>query len=86
MKKVIHHLRNKPEHIRRHILHFFTIVAGVILILLWIYSLGKSFSNPDVAVKINNDLKPFSALKSNLISGYESFSESDTNAQTDIQQ
>ena len=72
-------MRNKPEKVKRHILHVSTVVAGVLLMFIWVYSLGTSLSSPEVAVKIDNDLKPFSALKSNLISGYQSFSESNTN-------
>ncbi len=76
MRKIIHHLRRQPEEVRRHILHVLTICFGVILLLLWIYSLGSSFSNPDTQAKINNDLKPFSALKDGLVGGYKSMSES----------
>ncbi|MBI3305948.1 hypothetical protein HYZ82_02310 [Candidatus Nomurabacteria bacterium] len=72
MKRIIHNLRRQPEHIRRHVLHVSTMVAGVILLVLWIYSLGTNFSNPDTQTKINNDLKPFSALKDNLVGGYQS--------------
>lgn len=77
MKKIIHNIRNQSEEIRRHILHVLTVVAGIILILLWIYSLGTNLTNPDTQVKINNDLKPFSVLKDNLIGGYKSISESE---------
>ena len=75
MKKIIHHLRSQPEKVRRHILHVLIVVAGIVLLLFWIYSLGASLSNPDTQVKINNDIKPFSALKDNLANGYQSFSE-----------
>ena len=75
MRKIIHHLRRQPEEVRRHILHVLTICFGVILLLLWIYSLGRSFSNPDTQAKINNDLKPFSALKDGLVGGSKSRSE-----------
>ena len=75
MKKIIHHLRRQPEKVKRHILHVSTAVAGIILLLLWIYSLGANLTNPDTQAKINNDIKPFSALKSNLIGGYQSLSQ-----------
>jgi len=39
MKKIIHKIRQQPEEVRRHILHILTIVAGIILISLWVYSL-----------------------------------------------
>ena len=74
MRKIIHNLRSQPEHVRRHVLHVSTIVCGIILISLWVYSLGTNLSNPDTQAKINNDLKPISALTSNLIDGYQSIS------------
>lgn len=75
MKKIIHHMRNQPEAVRRHILHVLTIVFAIILLLLWIYSLGTNLTDPDTQAKINNNLKPFSALKDNLIGGYKSISD-----------
>ncbi len=74
MKKMILNLRNKPEHVRRHVLHVSTMIAGVILILLWIYSLGATLTSPETQAKVKNDLNPFSALKANLIGGYQSIS------------
>lgn len=66
MKKIIHHLRKQPEEIRRHILHIVTIAAGIILIILWIYSLGNNLASQNTQVKMKQDLKPFSVLKDNL--------------------
>ena len=56
MKKIIHHIRRQPEEVRRHILHILTIVAAIILLLLWVYSLGTSLGgkykkNPIVLIK-----------------------------------
>jgi len=76
MKKIIHHIRRQPEHVRRHILHVSTIIIAVVLLLVWIYSLGASLTNPDTQIKVNNDLQPFSVLKDNLVGGYKSISES----------
>ena len=75
MKKIIHHLRRQSEETRTHVLHVLTIIAGIILVLLWIYSLGANFTNPDIQAKVSNDLKPLSAIKDNLIGGYKSFSD-----------
>ncbi len=66
MRKIIHKLRAKPEETRRHILHFSTIVFAVILLTLWVYSLGSNLSNEDTQTKLKNDVKPFSVLKDNL--------------------
>ena len=74
MKKIIHHLRNKPEHVRRQILHIATIAGAIIMIILWSYSLGTSLNNPDTQVKLKNDLQPFSILKDNIVGGYNSIS------------
>ncbi|HTE48835.1 MAG TPA: hypothetical protein VK675_02945 [Candidatus Paceibacterota bacterium] len=75
MKKIIHHLRRQSEETRTHLLHVLTVVAGIFLALLWIYSLGANFTNPDTQAKLGNDLKPLSALKDNLVRGYNSFSD-----------
>lgn len=80
MKKIIHNIRHQSEKVRRHILHVSIVVFGVILLLLWIYSLGTNLTNSDTQAKINNNLKPFSALKANLIDGYKSISEPSANA------
>jgi len=75
MKNIIYHIRNQPEEVRRHILHILIIILAIVLLLLWIYSLGVSLSNPDTQAKVSNDLKPFNALKANLIGGYQSISQ-----------
>lgn len=74
MKKIIHHLRKQSEETRKHILHIATVSFGIILVFLWIFTLGKSFSNPDLKIKIKQDLKPFSVLKDNLVGGYQNIS------------
>ena len=66
MKKIIHHLRKQPEQVRRHILHISIIVAGIIMLSLWVYSLGENFSNADTQKKLEQNLKPFSILKDNM--------------------
>ena len=75
MKKIIHHIRKQPEKVRRHILHIMTVVIAVVLIFLWLYSLGTNLTDSNTQIKVSNDLKPFSALKDNLIGGYKSLSE-----------
>ena len=75
MEKIIHHIRKQPEKIRRHILHVLIVVIAVILLFLWIYSLGTKLADSNTQTKVNNDLKPFSALKDNIVGGYKSFSE-----------
>ena len=78
MKKIIHHLRKRPEEEKKHILHITTIAFAVVLILLWVYSLGVTITDKDTQEKVKQDLKPFSALKDNLVGGYNSISNTDT--------
>ena len=75
MKKIIHHIRKQPEHVKRHILHVLTMAFAVVLVLLWIYSLGTDLANSNIQVKIKRDLKPFSVLKDNIIGGHNSITE-----------
>ena len=66
MKKIIHHLRRQPEHIRRHLLHVVIILAGIILLSLWVYSLGTNFSSAAAEVKANQSSNVFSAFKNKI--------------------
>ncbi|MCF7834242.1 MAG: hypothetical protein K9L98_03185 [Candidatus Pacebacteria bacterium] len=68
MKKVIHHLRNQPEDVRRHVLHLITFSCAVILLLFWVYSLGTDLAKPETKESIKEDLAPFKLLKENVIS------------------
>lgn len=82
MKKIIHHLRRQPEEVRRHILHVSTVVFGIILLMLWVYSLGASFSDKDTQAKIKRDVAPFSALKDNMVGGYNNILNNQNNSAT----
>lgn len=80
MRRIIHHvkkIRQQPEEVRRHILHLVTLAGGVILLILWIYTLGADTNVIDSSEEVNaeNDMKPFAVLKDNMVGGYESISE-----------
>jgi hypothetical protein len=68
--------------VRRNILYISTTVFAVILFFLWIYSLGVTFTNSDTQVKINQDLKPLSAIKNDMVDGYNSISQPSTTDMT----
>ncbi len=74
MRKIIHHIRRQPEHIKIHILHISTVIAGVLLVMLWVYSLGTNFrdTETETQAKIRQEASPISALKDNIIGGYNS--------------
>lgn len=75
MKKIIHHLRRQPEETRRHILRITMLILTVIIIMFWIFSLGKNFSSSETQTKIKQDLQPFSVLKDDIVSGYQDASD-----------
>lgn len=79
MKKIIHHIRKQPEHIKRHILHVVILVCAVILFMLWIYSLGTTLTNADMQAKTMQDLKPFSMLKDNIREQYNNIKDPESN-------
>jgi hypothetical protein len=79
MQKIIHHihnLRQKPEHVRRRILHVSTAAFGVLLVLLWIYSLGARLGDDAEQAKKQEEksFEAFTTLKSSFIDGYYSLS------------
>ena len=79
VKKIVHKLRSKSEKEKRQILHIFTFIGAIILIILWSWSLGTSLSNPDTKVKMKQDLKPFSVLKDNMAEGVPNVTEPNIN-------
>lgn len=72
MRKIIHNIRRQPEHVKEHILHISTVVAGIVLVMLWIYSLGTNLRDTDTQAKIKQEASPISAFKDNIIDGYNS--------------
>jgi hypothetical protein len=79
MKKIIQNIRRQPEQVRMHLLHILTVGFAVVLVLLWIYSLGSSLTNGDTQAKIDQNLQPFSALKDNMVNGYNDMSQPNSN-------
>jgi len=77
MRKVIHHLRRQPEEVRRHVLHIITVVAAILLLMLWVFSLGRNLGSKETQTRVREDVKPLSALKANLIGGYQNITEPD---------
>jgi hypothetical protein len=82
MKKIIQNIRKQPEEVRMHILHIMTLAFAVILVLLWVYSLGTNLTNSDTQTKIGQDLEPFSALKDDMVGGYNSISQPNSTDQS----
>ncbi len=78
MRKIIRHLRSKSEETRIRIVHLFVIVSGVVLVSLWLVSIGGVITSPEntAQVQLSDELKPLNALKDNFVDGYKSISTS----------
>jgi hypothetical protein len=77
MRKIINNLREQPEEVRHHVVHLTVAVAGVILVVLWLFSLGGTIKNAqNDNVELSEGLKPFSVLSENLADGYQSLGAS----------
>ena len=79
VKRIVHKLRSKPEEEKRHLVRIFTFIGAINLIILWSWSLGTNFSDPDTKVKMKQDLKPFSVLKDNMVGNYNNVPNVDAN-------
>lgn len=66
MRKIIHQIRRQPEEVKRHILHVSVIIAGVLLLSMWVSSLGGSFNGTVVSEDLKKSVGPLSVLKNNL--------------------
>ncbi|MBP6060849.1 MAG: hypothetical protein KA515_02530 [Candidatus Pacebacteria bacterium] len=66
MKKIIHKLRKQPDQVKRHILHFSTMVAGMALFSIWLFTLGGNLNDTTTKINMKENLAPLSVLKSNL--------------------
>ena len=71
MKKIVHHIRSKPDHIKTRYVIFLSLVATLMVVGVWILVLASVKSNDDT-IKTES---PFSILKG-IFS--ESFSEVDS--------
>ncbi len=68
MRRIIHHLRRQPEELRRQILYIFVFLAGIILVSLWVWSLGSSSNETEIETGTDRaaNPNPFSVIKDNL--------------------
>lgn len=78
MRKIIHNLRQKPEATKVRIIHLTVLVAGVLLVSAWLWSIGGIVTSPgtanvlDGATELSDALRPIDALKDNFVEGYKS--------------
>lgn len=84
VRKIVHRLRARPEEERRHILTLSMIAVCGVMLVLWIWSLGADLSSEETKSKLQNDLKPFSVLKTNLIDGWDS-ANSNTSSEVPVE-
>lgn len=70
MKRIINHLRQKPEEERKHIARLITIFGAVLLVVFWAFTLRTNFKNSDLKTQIKDDLEPFGELTANTVDGF----------------
>jgi len=75
MKKIIHHLRNKPHEERRHILHLTVFVFSICMVFVWIYSLSTNLVSSNNA-SIGQDFEPIVEFTNTLDIDYKEFTTS----------
>ena len=71
MKNFVKKLREKPEEERKHILHISTFVCAILLIAFWSFTLKQDFSDPDLQVRVQQEVKPFKDLQANVLDSYD---------------
>lgn len=70
MQETIQKLREKPESVKRNILHLIVLVAGILLVLLWVFTLNRNINDDDVRDGMASDIDAFSPLTDDLVDGY----------------
>jgi len=79
MRKLVQNLREKPEHVRKHILHITTFGLTCLVVLFWVYTLQARFSSPEVKEAFRNDLKPLTVLGDDIVNTYQNISANVSN-------
>jgi len=66
MKKIIHSIRNKPDHIKTRLVIIFAVLATAIVVTVWVMTL-QLLKTPDDTIKTDGPLKVFKdVFKSNV--------------------
>ncbi|HWA32354.1 MAG TPA: hypothetical protein VG694_02805 [Candidatus Paceibacterota bacterium] len=77
MKKIIHHIRKQPEHIRVKILYILTGISLLLLFVAWAHSFGVNVQQTAKSEKqLGENISPFAVLKDSAVSGFNSLKNS----------
>jgi hypothetical protein len=77
-------LREKPEDVRRQILAGSLTVCMVLVVGIWVYSIGSRFSISEVAVQAKADVKPLTLFTGELKNVYSGLTASAANSNTTV--
>lgn len=72
MRKVIHHLRKQPVHVRHYVAWATTLIFAVLLLSIWVYRLGLTTPEKEIQANTVDSFQPLNVLKDNVVDGYES--------------
>lgn len=67
MKKIIHHIRKQPDHVKSRYVIVFAVVATVIIVGVWMLTMRMIEQNDDT-IKTESPFKMVTSIFSNVIS------------------
>lgn len=67
MKKVLHHLRKQPDHVKSRYVILFAVIATVIVVIIWMITIQLINRNDDT-IKTESPFKIFGSIFSTAIS------------------
>lgn len=73
-------LKEKDEDKRKRIFFWTMTCSMSIVVLIWFYSLGMRFGNPEVKEQTNEDIKPFKLFKDSISNTFSNIGSSVKNA------
>lgn len=78
MKKIIHSIRNKPDHIKTRLVIIFAVLATAIVVTVWIMTL-QLLKTPDDTIKTDGPFKVFRQVFKSNVSTIKEETKSDRN-------
>lgn len=78
MKKIIHSIRNKPDHIKTRLVIIFAVLATAIVVTVWVMTL-QLLKTPDDTIKTDGPFKVFRQVFKSNVSTIKEETKSDRN-------
>lgn len=82
MQKIVHHLKQKPPHVREQVAIFAALGVTAVVALFWIASLGNHLGTPEAKTSFKENLSPFKIFGENIKSALSRNKEELSNLNT----